>query len=282
MIGALQPVPGTDWVVVSSVDRAEALAPLKEALLLLAVVAFFLLTVMAMALLLLWRRTRETESLQLLARTAEQDRLLRVFYDLPFVGMAVLSPRDRDILQANARLARLVGHPDEDLSGRNWCDVLPGADPDEPAFRELIEGQREAWEREFTLTGPDGETAWLQFEFRVTRREDGTVEYLVALAEDVTERRRAHQALQRQKDLYDVLSQTNQAITRCHSDGALFATVCQVAVERGHLAFAWIGRIDPDSGIVTPVARYGDTTGYVDRIEVSVSGTWQRGSGGGS
>ena len=279
VVGALQPVPDTQWVLVTTVERDEALAPLLEALLLLALVAFFLLTVMAMALLLLWRRTRESESLQLLARTAEQDRLLRVFYDLPFVGMAVLSPDNRDILQANERMARLLQHRDEDLAGRNWCEVLPGADPDEPALRELIEGRRESWEREFTLTDPAGATVWLQFEFRVTRRDDGAVEYLVALAEDVSDSRRAHQALQRQKDLYDFLSQTNQAITRCHGDEELFDTVCQVAVERGHLAFAWIGRIQPDSGEVTPVARFGDHTGYVDRIRVSVNADESAGTG---
>ncbi|MGM0517353.1 MAG: EAL domain-containing protein [Pseudomonadota bacterium] len=279
VIGATRPVPGTDWLVISNVDRDEALAPLRDALLLLAVVAFFLLTVMAIALLLLWRRTRESESLQLLARTAEQDRLLRVFYDLPFVGMAVLSPGDRHVLQANERMARLLGHPDEDLSGRSCQELLPGIAPDDPALVELLEGRSEAWNRELTLAGRDGRPVWLQFEFRVTHREDGEVEYLVALAEDVTERRRAHQALQRQKDLYDFLSQTNQAIARSRDADELFATACQVAVERGHLAFAWIGRIDPATGVVTPVARYGDATGYVDRIEVSVNADEPSGTG---
>ncbi|WP_372591616.1 EAL domain-containing protein [Guyparkeria sp.] len=273
VIGAAQPVPDTGWQVVSTIERDEALAPLRQALALLALVAFFLLTVMAMALLMLWRRTRESESLQLLARTAEQDRLLRVFYDMPFVGMAITSPESGRILQANPRMAEMLGHPGKTLTGKRWSELLQHAEgPDEAAERqELLAGQREQYRHEYTLMRPDGEPAWIQFDIRATRTEKGEAEYLVATAEDVTERRQAHLALQRQKDLYDFLSQTNQAITRCRTADELFATVCQVAVEHGRLAFAWIGRIDPDTGAVVPVARFGDETGYIDKIEVSVN-----------
>ncbi len=273
VIGAAQPVPDTNWQVASTIERDEALAPLRQALALLAVVAFFLLTVMAMALLLLWRRTRESESLRLQARTAEQDRLLRVFYDMPFVGMAITSPESGRILQANPRMAEMLGHPGSTLTGKRWAELLghaEGADED-TARQELVEGRREQYRHEYTLVRPDGERAWIQFDIRATRNDNGEAEYLVATAEDVTESRQAHLALQRQKDLYDFLSQTNQAITRCHTAEELFDTVCQVAVEHGHLAFAWIGRIDPGTGAVEPVARFGDETGYIDKIEVSVN-----------
>ncbi|MFW5954451.1 MAG: EAL domain-containing protein [Guyparkeria sp.] len=281
VIGAARPVPGTNWRIASIIERDEALAPLRQALTLLALVAFFLLTVMAMALLLLWRRTRESESLQLLARTAEQDRLLRIFYDMPFVGMAVTSPNSGRILQANPRMAEMLGHSGRTLTGKRWSELLQHAEgPDEAAARqELVAGQREQYRHEYTLVRPDGEQAWIQFDIRVTRTESGEAEYLVATAEDVTERRQAHLALQRQKDLYDFLSQTNQAITRCRTADELFATVCQVAVEHGHLAFAWVGRIDPDTGAVVPVARFGDTTGYIDKIEVSVNPDEPAGTG---
>ncbi len=272
IIGALHPVDGGNWVVFTTRERAEVLAPLHQTLMLLALVAFFLLTVIAVILTLLWKRTREGEALRLAARNATQDRLLRVFYDMPFVGMAITSPTTGGILEANPRMADMLGRPGEYLVGRPWRELLENASgpEEERVVAELIDGSRKQFRHEYIVERPDGERAYLMFEIRTTRQENGEVEYLVATAEDVTREREARRALERQKDLYDLLSQTNQAIIRCRSDAELFDTVCRVAVEHGHFAFAWIGLIDQDSGAVEPVARHGDTTGYIDRIEVSI------------
>ena len=43
-------------------------------------------------LLLLWRQQRRAHQLALAIHTAEQDRLLKYFYELPFMGMAITSP----------------------------------------------------------------------------------------------------------------------------------------------------------------------------------------------
>ncbi|MDG4867450.1 EAL domain-containing protein [Guyparkeria sp. 1SP6A2] len=272
IVGALHPVDEGNWVVLTTRERAAVLAPLHQALMLLALVAFFLLTVIAVILALLWKRTREGETLRLAARSAEQDRLLRVFYDMPFVGMAITSPTTRRILKANPRMAEMLGRPGERLVGRTWRELLENAagPEEERGVGELVDGSREQFRQEYIVERPDGERAYLMFVTRSTRRENGEIEYLVATAEDVTREREARRALERQKDLYDLLSQTNQAIIRCRSDAELFDTACRVAVEHGHLAFAWIGLIDPDTGAVEPVARHGDTIGYIDQIEVSI------------
>ena len=272
VVGAVHPIPGREWAVVATQTRASVLQPLYQTLSLLAVVAFFLLAIIAVILTLLWHRTRESDALRWAARTAERDRLLRVFYDMPFFGMAISSPIDRRVTEANPRLAEMLGRPGESLVGKSWDELLGDAltGDEQRAMQDLIDGEVDHRAQEFRLRRPDGTTAHLRFDTRLTRSEDGRAERLVSIAEDVTREREAYHALEHQKDLYDLLSQTNQAITRCRTSDDLFETACRVAVEHGHLAFAWIGLIDRDSGSVDPVAQYGDQTGYIDQLEVSI------------
>jgi PAS domain S-box-containing protein len=86
------------------------------------------------------------------------------------------------------------------------------------------------------------------------------------------ERKRAELALVRQKDLYDVLSQSTKAMVRIVDRDELFATVCRVAVEYGHFRFAWIASIDNHDQWLKPVARYGEDAGYIDQLDVSGDG----------
>ncbi len=273
VVGAVHPIQGREWAVVATQPRASVLQPLHQTLWLLAVVAFFLLAIMAVILTLLWRRTRKGDVLRWTPRTAEQDRLLRVFYDMPFFGMAISSPANRRVTDANPRLAEMLGRPGESLVGRSWDELLGDAlhGDEARAVQDLIEGRADHCAQEFSLKRPDGTTAHLRFDTRLTRSEDGKAERLVSIAEDVTREREAFHALEHQKDLYDLLSQTNQAITRCRTADDLFETACRVAVEHGHLAFAWIGLIDPATGSVEPVSQFGDQTGYIDNLEVSIN-----------
>ena len=82
------------------------------------------------------------------------------------------------------------------------------------------------------------------------------------------ERKRAEFALARQKDLYHMLSQTNQAIVRVTSREELFPAVCRVAVEHGRFRFAWIGLIGDEDQLVKPVAKYGEDAGYLNQIYI--------------
>ncbi|CAI06898.1 predicted phospholipase A2 [Aromatoleum aromaticum EbN1] len=68
--------------------------------------------------------------------------------------------------------------------------------------------------------------------------------------------------------IYAALSATNQMIVRVDSEPELLRRTCQIAVELGGVAMAWIGRRDPDSGNLVPVARFGEGGGYVDGLVI--------------
>lgn len=73
----------------------------------------------------------------------------------------------------------------------------------------------------------------------------------------------ADRELARLSRLYSQLSQTNQAIVRCTDEATLYLRVCQVAVEFGQFAYAWIGVLDEQAGITRRVAEAGAAPGVL-------------------
>lgn len=69
--------------------------------------------------------------------------------------------------------------------------------------------------------------------------------------------------------LYSVLSATNKAIVRHDNAADLLEDICRIVVETGGFRMAWIGRPDPVTHRVSPVASYGHIDGYFDEIHIS-------------
>jgi PAS domain S-box-containing protein len=101
---------------------------------------------------------------------------------------------------------------------------------------------------------------------------------LISFARDITTRRAQEKELQRMTWLYAALSQVNQAIVWSPDRQRLLDKICEVLVEFGHFNMAWIGWHDPVSHEVAVAARYGDHTGYLERIRI-VTGDPSLGTG---
>ena len=69
------------------------------------------------------RHDLETLVAQRTTQIAEQDRLLRQFYDLPFIGMALTSPETKKWLQFNDRLCEILGYPRKALVNLTWAEI---------------------------------------------------------------------------------------------------------------------------------------------------------------
>ena len=68
--------------------------------------------------------------------------------------------------------------------------------------------------------------------------------------------------------IYAALSATNQMIVRVDNEAELLRRICEIAVEHGGVAMAWVGRRDSDSGNIVPVARFGAGVEYVDGLAI--------------
>jgi len=144
-------------------------------------------------------------------------------------------------------------------------DVYPGIETTE-IFKKLKRCMSRSVAATLTsqFTYADGHRRW--FELRVSPVEDG----LCILSLDVTERVLAAEHVQRLTRTLTVLSNINQSIVRVRDLETLYARACQIAVEDGGFALAWIGLLDETCLKVRVAAHAGGSMGYLDRLEVSL------------
>ncbi|HXP97981.1 MAG TPA: EAL domain-containing protein [Telmatospirillum sp.] len=100
-----------------------------------------------------------------------------------------------------------------------------------------------------------------------------------AVVADINERKAAEAKIQRLTNLYAALSQCNQAIVHSKSEGELFPQICRDAVRFGGMQMAWIGLLDEASRRIRPVASFNDSTGYLEKIEISTDASSPFGGG---
>lgn len=149
------------------------------------------------ALILLWRLQAHRHRKELLARTGERDRLLRLFYDLPFMGMAIVDPHDGQWLHINARLCEMLGYSHEEmLAGTTWQTVTH---PDDLAsclaeYRWMLVGESDGYQMEKRFLRQDGSTVEVALSVKCVRRLDGAAEYIVQTIRDISDQKRLAEA----------------------------------------------------------------------------------------
>jgi len=126
---------------------------------------------------------------------------------------------------------------------------------------------REAWSQA-TATGgilevkvrlrrADGAYRWWLIRGVPLLGAEGEILKWVGTCTDIEELKQAEMHLLQLKRLYATLSQVNATIVRVKDTLELYRSMCDVAVESGEFALAWIGLYDKDSGDVRPVAANG-------------------------
>lgn len=129
---------------------------------------------------------------------------------------------------------------------------------------------------EHRIVRGDGEIRHVHEQARIECDAAGTPIRMFGTVQDVTERRQVQLALARANRLYAVLSEASKAMVRVRDQGALFQRICRVMVEAGGIPLAWIGRVDPQAGTVTPVALDGPAAGYAEDLRISMTDPPQR------
>ena len=88
------------------------------------------------------------------------------------------------------------------------------------------------------------------------------------LEEEVVERKRAAEKLSHLNRVHAMVSSINAVIVRVHERDRLLEEACNMAVEHGKFRFAWIGLIDAETKMCTPVACAGTDPTMTKRMGV--------------
>jgi PAS domain S-box-containing protein len=197
VLAAARPIKGTPWFLLAKVDQDEVMRPLYKLVTWVSAVAGAATLSVALILLLLWRQQQRSHRLELLARTGERDRLLSLFYDLPFMGMAIIDPDDGHWLHVNDRLCELLGYSHEELlATTTWKQVTH---PDDLAncmaeYRRMLAGATDGYRLEKRFLRKDGGALDVALVAKCVRRPDGSAEYIVKTIRDISEQKRLAEA----------------------------------------------------------------------------------------
>jgi len=133
------------------------------------------------------RRVREqTEALR------DSEMRFRGTFEQAAVGIAHVSTAGH-FLWVNPGLCRLLGYTEEELRARTFEDITHPDDvaQDRVYRQELLDDRAATFAREKRYVAKDGKTVWVSLTVTLVRRATGEPDYLVAVATDISERRRA-------------------------------------------------------------------------------------------
>jgi PAS domain S-box-containing protein len=142
--------------------------------------------------------------------------------------------------------SKITGYSQDEIDTTNWHVLLH---PDDvPIMMERLEQFNAGLPAfsEYRIMTRRGNVRWLRDHGRpVWDEAEGRLVRIYGAVQDITDRKRAEDALQRANRAYRILSECNQAVVRATNEATLLPTICQAIVEHGKYYLAWIGMVEP-------------------------------------
>ncbi len=149
-----------------------------------------------------------------------------------------------------------VIHPDD----RARTDAL---------LREALE-KRSGYEFEKRIVWPDGSVRWTSSIGRVFCDTDNQPVLMAGVTLDITDRKRAEEALRRSNRQLRMLSDCNQALIRITDEMELLTAICAITVREGGYRMAWVGYAEQDaSKTIRPMVHTGFEEGYLQNLNIT-------------
>jgi PAS domain S-box-containing protein len=166
---------------------------LQRLTLLLSLVTLAAVAAISAALLLLWRQQQRSHHLVLAAQSAKHDQLLRLFFDLPFVGMSITSPVNKRWIHVNDRLCDMLGYTRDEMLKLTWTELTYADDlaADLAEFERVLLGDIHTYQMDKRFVCKDGAIVETTMNVKAVRREDGSVEWVIATIQDITAQKHA-------------------------------------------------------------------------------------------
>jgi len=153
-----------------------------------------------------------TERKQAEEKLRESEQLFRSVFESTQIGIGVFKIDSREHL-SNSALHEMLGYSGEELSRLGqWDEIVPKEErePCAQRYAELVEGKREKDEYEQHFVCRDGHMLLGNSRFQLLRDSGGKPQYVVALTEDITEHRRATEALTANEKLFRTVFENAQ------------------------------------------------------------------------
>ncbi len=140
----------------------------------------------------------------------ESEERFRSYFELGLIGMAITSPT-KGLVEVNDEMCRILGYERNELLRMSWTEVTHPDDlaADVANFDHVVAGEIDGYSMDKRFIRKDGRVIAATISGRCVRRADGSVDYFVALLQDITERKQAEEALAEQAVRYKTLMETS-------------------------------------------------------------------------
>ena len=165
-----------------------------------------MIVLLLMVILLSARSMRRADVQRLLTEKAlaERERLQHAVLDNAGAGILVLDT-DGHAVTTNRTLQRMLGYKAAELRHMPFWKLTHANELAENRrlFRELVRGQRQKYFLETRSTRQDGTIFWVHINTSVVRGASGQAELVIAMLQDVTERKEAEETQRRLNDIIE-------------------------------------------------------------------------------
>ena len=130
-------------------------------------------------------------------RLSEEE--FRAMFELAAVGKLQAEPASGRLLRVNRKLSEITGYSQTELIERKLLDLVPPKDHAATAaeLEKLLRGQQASYALEHRCVRKDGVVIWVQTTATMLYHSDGQPLRIIAVVQDITERRKAEEEVRR-------------------------------------------------------------------------------------
>ncbi len=136
-------------------------------------------------------------------RLQESEARFRATFENAAVGIAHVAP-DGLWLLVNSRLCEITGYSREELLAKAFQDISHPDDleADRAQVRRMLNGEIDDYRLEKRFIRKDGSICWVRPAVGAVRKADGSIDYFISVVEDISEQKRAEEALRMSEARY--------------------------------------------------------------------------------
>src|SRR5579883_699323 len=147
-------------------------------------------------------------------------RHFQAAFEQAAVGMARVSPEGR-FLQVNQKLCDILGYSAGELQAHTFQDItyMDDLEADLTYVRRLLAGEIATYTLEKRYRRANGSLVWANLTVSLVRGETGTPYYFISVVEDIDDRKRLEEALERERQsLRTMMENASDVIVRFDRD----------------------------------------------------------------
>ena len=153
----------------------------------------------------------------------DSEARFRSYFELPLIGITITS-LEKGWIEANKGISDMLGYSMEELSALTWADLTYPDDlaADEEQFTRVLSDQQDTYFLEKRFICKNKEIIWTHLSVGCVRKPDRSVDYMVALLQDISQRKLAEEALRKSEEkfrsLYENMSEGSAMHTLVYND----------------------------------------------------------------